>query len=266
MQEKSDYQHIQTEVQGHIAWLRFNRPTKSNALHYEHLCEIEAALLDLRNSATVRCVIVTGNGKHFSSGADLTDAGEDYKVPLVLRRRRMRMGERVIKALLDTDQITIAAWNGAAMGGGGCIAAACDFRIGTAESFLQLPEIDIGLNLMWKSLPLFTTLAGPARAKQLVVGGLRVFGPQLLDWGLLDELVSPEDLSATALAWAERYAAKPPVAAQMIKQSINQLAYAQDSAIMHMDTDQNMYASGTQDRKVAVQAYLEKSKPEFTGD
>ena len=261
-----DYQHIEIERNGSIAWVRFNRPDKANALNHPHLTEIEHAALSFREDAETRVVIFAGNGKHFSSGADLTDSGEAYQVPLVHRRRRMRMGERTIEAILDMDQITISAWQGAAMGGGACIATACDFRIGADNCFAQYPEIDIGLNLMWKSLPLLINLVGPSRAKQMVVGGVRVAAPQLKDWGIIDELVPLAELYPKSLEMAEFYAAKPPIAAQMIKQSTNQIANALNHAIMHMDADQNMFASNTEDRRQAVQAYLNKTKPEFSGN
>ncbi len=260
------YKHIEIRKEGHIAWLLFNRPDKANALNYDHLAEIEEAVLSFREDAQTRVIIFTGNGKHFSSGADLTDAGEAYKVPLVHRRRRMRMGERTIEAILGIDQITIAAWNGAAMGGGACITTACDFRVGAEDCFMQYPEIDIGVNLMWKSLPLIVHLIGPARAKRLVVGGERIHARELENWGVLDRHVPLANLHAAALEMAEHYAAKPPVAAQMIKQSTNQIANALNHAIMHMDVDQNMYASGTDDRQIAVTSYLEKSRPVFTGN
>ena len=260
------YQHILLHQQGHIARIEFNRPQRANALNHEHLAEIEDAVLGFREDPEVRVVIFSGAGRHFSSGADLTDAGDAYKVPLVLRRRRMRMGERTIEAILQMDQITIAAWQGAAMGGGACIAAACDFRIGAEDCFMQLPEIDIGLNLMWKSLPLMVSLVGPARAKRLAVGGERIDAATLEQWGVLDERVALEDLLSSAMRMAQHYAAKPPVAAQMIKQSVNQLATALNHAIMHMDTDQNLFSASTADRRRAVEAYLNKTSPEFHGD
>ena len=70
------YTHIEIRKEGHIAWLLFNRPDKANALNYDHLAEIEEAALSFREDAQTRVIIFTGNGKHFSSGADLTDAGE----------------------------------------------------------------------------------------------------------------------------------------------------------------------------------------------
>ena len=93
------------------------------------------------------------------------------------------------------------------------------------------------MNLMWHSLPLCVHLVGPARAKRLVVGGELVAAPTLLEWGMLDEVVADDQLLIRAQAFAALYAAKPPIGAQMIKRSINQIAGALDQSIMHMDTE-----------------------------
>jgi len=178
----------------------------------------------------------------------------------------MRMGERTIRAITGMDQVTIAAWNGAAMGGGACLATAMDFRIGADDCFIAYPEIDIGVNLMWQSLPLITHLAGPARAKRLVMGGEHIGAEVLLAWGVIDELVPHSELMSRAIEVAEFYAAKPPVACQMIKRSVNAISSALDQSIMHMDFDQNMLNAYSNDRKEAVDAYLKKRKPVFTGD
>ncbi len=260
------YEHIEVQREGHIAQITMNRPDKANALHYYHLEEIEHAALSFRDDAESRVVLFAGNGKHFCSGADLTDSGEAYKVPLVQRRRRMRIGERAIEAILGIDQITIAAWQGAAMGGGACIATACDFRVGADNCFMQYPEIDIGVNLMWKSLPLIVNLVGPARAKRLVAGGERIDASTLEAWSILDEQVSLDELMPATQRMARHYAGKPPIAAQMIKQSTNQIANALNHAIMHMDSDQNLFSASTSDRDAAVTAYLNGETPEFTGN
>ena len=109
-------------------------------------------------------------------------------------------------------------------------------------------------------------MVGPARAKRLVVGGERVYGPTLAEWGVLDQLVETTALERAALAMAETYASKAPIAAQMIKRSINQLSSALDRAIMHMDADQNMLTQTTADRRTAIEAYLAKQDPQFTGN
>jgi enoyl-CoA hydratase/carnithine racemase len=164
------------------------------------------------------------------------------------------------------DQITIAAWRGAAMGGGACVATACDFRVGSETAFIQYPEVDLGINLMWKSLPLILALVGPARAKRLVAGSERLDARTMADWGILDRLTTDEELMARAMDLASDYAAKPPLAVQMIKQSTNQLAYALGNSIMHMDSDQNLLAASSEDREKAIQGKLNNESTGFTGN
>ncbi len=260
------YQHLTVERNGPIAVVTFNRPERANALNYAHLAEIEQAALAFRDDAETRAVIFTGAGKHFSSGADLNDRGTEPSLPFVLRRRHARIGERAIHALYEIDQITIAAWNGAAMGGGACIATALDFRIGADDCFMQYPEIDIGLNLMWQSLPLCIRLVGAPRAKRLVVGGERIYAQTLLQWGALDDLVPRAQLLERAVEMANHYAAKPPVAAQMIKRSVNAIEAALDRSLMHMDADQNLLAQTTDDRRIAAASYRSDDKPTYTGN
>ena len=260
-----EFENLKVTKDGHVAVVTFNRPHKANALDHAHLVDIEAAALSFRDDADTRVVIFTGEGKHFSSGADL-DGGGPAAANLLERRRLARIGERATLAVYDMDQITIAAWNGAAMGGGAVLATAMDLRIGADDCFMQYPEIDIGVNLMWKSLPLITHIAGPSRAKRLVVGGERVHAETLLAWGVLDELVSRPQLRDRALEVAAFYASKPPIAAQMIKRSVNAIVSSLDTAVMHMDVDQNLLTAMTEDRRAAIQAYLEKTTATFTGN
>ncbi|MDG1305227.1 MAG: enoyl-CoA hydratase-related protein, partial [Pseudomonadales bacterium] len=87
----------------------------------------------------------------------------------------------------------------------------------------------------------------------------------LLEWGFLDQLVEREDLEQASMAMARRYANQPPIAVQMIKQSINAVSSALDDAVMHMDTDQNLLTASTEDRKEGISAFFEKRPPEFSG-
>ena len=264
----SDYKNLICERKGFIATVTFNRPRKMNALDSATLEEIETVAHSFRDDPETRVVVFTGTGKHFSSGADLSPEVQpiDANANLALRRRRARIGERAINAIYAMDQITIAAWNGGALGGGACLTTAMDFRIGADDCFMQYPEIEIGVNLMWKSLPLITHLAGPAKAKRLVAGGERIYAEELLSWGVLDALVPLDDLIVTAMNWAERYADLSPIPQQMIKQSVNAIASALDSAVMHMDVDQNLFSASTEDRQEAIRSYLAKTKPTFTGN
>jgi enoyl-CoA hydratase len=88
----------------------------------------------------------------------------------------------------------------------------------------------------------------------------------LLSWGLWDEAVPEEQLMPRAQALADRYAAQPPIAVQMIKQTINQISGALDQAILHMDADQNLLTGSSQDRALGIQGFLAGTAPTFTGD
>lgn len=263
-----DYKNLTVEKEDHIATVKFNRPHKMNALDRVHLEEIAHVARSFTADQETRVVVFTGIGKHFSSGADLSPEFDpvDAEANLLLRRRRSRIGEQAIQAIYEIDQITIAAWNGGALGGGACLTTAMDFRVGADDCFMQYPEVEIGVNLMWKSLPLITHLAGPARAKRLVAGGERIHAETLLEWGILDQLVSRGELMATAFKWAQKYARLPPIPQQMIKQSVNHIVSALDHAIMHMDVDQNLYSANTLDRQEAIKSYLAKSTPSFSGN
>jgi enoyl-CoA hydratase/carnithine racemase len=260
------YTHLLVERDGHVTTVTFNRPARANAMNYAILAEIEHCALAFRDDHETRVVIFTGSGKHFSAGADLRDFPAELAQPLSARRQRFRIGERAMHAILGIDQITIAAWNGGALGGGACLATATDFRVGADDCFMQYPEIDLGMNLMWQSLPLTIRLLGPAPAKRLLIGGERVHAPTLARWGVLDEVVERAELGHRARAFAQTYVDKSPIAAQMIKRSVNQITGALDRALMHMDADQNLLAHASQDSRAAAAAYASKSTAVFTGD
>jgi enoyl-CoA hydratase/carnithine racemase len=168
--------------------------------------------------------------------------------------------------ILEIDQITIAAINGHALGGAACIATACDFRIGAEDCLIGYPEVSLAMNLSWMALPLCVHLIGPARAKRMVILGNKENADTLLKWGFLDEVVPENQLLNRAMEIAEAYAAQPPIAAQMVKRSVNAISSALDQSIMHMDSDQYLYATSGEDFKEAIQAFLEKRKGSFKGN
>lgn len=260
------YQYLTIEKTAHVAVVTFNRPQASNALNYPFLCEIEHCALSFRDDSDTRVVIFTGAGRHYTAGADLKEFDQADEPPMLVKRRRLRIGERILKAILGMEQITISAWKGGAIGGGGCIATATDFRIGTEDCFLYYPEIELGLNLMWQSLPRLVRLVGESNAIRLAIGAEKVGANTLLAWGLLEELVPSDKLLERAREFAQTYVNKPPIAAQMIKRSISAIGSQLDGAMMHMDADQHFLASRSRDHGVAVDAYMNKRSADFSGE
>jgi len=261
-----EYQHLRLEKNNHIAIVTLSRPEIMNALNIQIMEEIEHVARSFLGDEETRVVIFAGEGKHFSSGADLKSRFADTDQSLLMKRRQTGLGGRMIRAIMAIEQVTIAAVQGAALGGGACIPTACDFRIGSDDCFFGYPEVNLGINLMWTALPLCVHLIGPARAKKMVMSGERENALTLLSWGYLDEVVPREALMTRAMAMADHYAGQPPIAVQMIKRSINMISSALDQAIMHMDADQNMLAGTSEDRAEAVKAWFDKRDPQFRGN
>lgn len=262
------YNNLAVEREGRVAVVTLNRPGRGNALSVEMMRELEDAALSFREDVDTRAVVFTGAGRHFSVGLDLKDPEQatSATAPMLERQRRFHLGPRLVRALREMDQVTIAAVNGTAVGGGACIASALDFRIGSEDCRVGYPESGLAIPLSWVSLPLCVHLVGPARAKRWLMTGEKLDAGKLEEWGFLDEVVPPGELEEKARSMAEAYAARPPVALQMIKRSVNALAGALDEAVMHMDSDQVLLAETAGDFREAVQAFLEKRDPDFKGD
>lgn len=261
-----NFHDLTVEKKDHLALVTLNRPDAMNALSRRLMTEIDQVARSFLDDEDTRVVVFAGAGKHFSAGADLKERRADADETLLVRRRAAGLGARMIRSVLDINQVTICAVQGAALGGAACIATACDFRIGSKDSFCGYPEVNLGINLMWRSLPLCVRLIGPARAKRMIMLGQHEPAETLLDWGFFDEVVDRDALLDAALEMARRYAAQPPIAVQMIKQSINAVSSAMDDAIMHMDTDQNVLTTMTEDRAEGIAAFFEKRDPDFKGN
>jgi enoyl-CoA hydratase/carnithine racemase len=260
-------QWIRVERSGAIATVTIDRAEKRNAVTPALMEELERTARAFRDDEATRAVIVRAEGRDFSVGADLTPPREASERPsLLMRRRAAELGATLLRSLQEIHQPTICAIQGVATGAGACIPSACDFRIGADDARVGYGEVKLGINLMWNAVPLCAHLVGPARAKRMIMTG-RLFDAGTLErWGFLDRVVPRAELDAAARAWAEEYAALPPLAVQMIKRSVNQVVGALDRAVMHMDADQWLLTSLSGDFREGVSAFLGKRRPEFKGD
>lgn len=253
------FEFLRIEQNAPFATIHLNRPECGNALSLKLMAEIVRACELFKYDTQTRVVVFNGEGKNFCVGADLKDPERktrDEGASLLERQRSSQLGRDLIEAILNINQITIAAIQGAAAGGGACIATACDFRIGVTDCRIGYPEVKLGMNLSWGALPLCYNLVGPAAAKRMVIGGELEAGEELYEWGFLDELVAAEELKSAVQKMAQFYADRPPMAAQMIKRGLNALQMASGAAVMHMDGDQFTLATESEDYHQQRAAFL----------
>ncbi|HLZ18787.1 MAG TPA: enoyl-CoA hydratase/isomerase family protein [Smithellaceae bacterium] len=262
-----EYKNMTFETNDGVAVVTLNRPDSNNTLSVDLMQELEAMADALQTDLETKAVVFTGAGKNFSMGADVADPKQHelQSGPVLKKLRGFSLGPRMITKLNSIPQITIAAVNGFSLGGGTCIASALDFRIGAENCKCGLPENNLGMNLSWLALPLIVNLIGPSRAKQFVILSKNETAQTLHNWGWLNEVVPQDQLMERAMELAREYAAKAPLTTQMIKRSINTLAQALDSDIMHMDSEQYILASMTEDYKEGLTALMERRKPAFKG-
>jgi enoyl-CoA hydratase len=132
--------------------------------------------------------------------------------------------------LAGDGQITIGAIEGFCIGGGVALAVALDFRVMARDGHLRVPEIGLGMNMSWQSVPRMLHLIGPARTKQAVIlADQRISAAEAYEWGLVEEVADPGKAFDAAMALATKVAAQPPLSVAMTKLTVNRLAHALDT-------------------------------------
>jgi len=257
---------ILIERTGHVATVTVNKAQRRNAFTRAMLKSVMDAAEAFKADEETRAVIFRAEGTDFSVGADIKEPpAESASTSMLSRHRNAEFGSGLMRAIQEIHQPTICAIQGIATGAGACISSACDFRIGAESARIGYGEVKLGINLQWRALPVCVHLVGPARAKQMVMSGKLFDARTMLQWGFLDEVVAASQLDARVRQIADEYAELPPIAVQMIKRSINRISGALDDAIMHMDSDQMLLTSQSEDFREAVRAFSEKRRPRFRG-
>src|ERR1700731_2801447 len=254
--------------EGRVAVVRFDRGDGINALSPEALRQLTDAARSFEDDGATSVVVLTGGAKAFSAGFDLKDAEGRSRQTMDIGslRRHLKLGPRISRAWQDMEQITIAAIEGFCIGGGVALAVALDFRIMASNAHIRVPEIGLGMNMSWQSIPRLLHLMGPARTKQAVIlADQRISATEALEWGLVEEVTEPGGAFAAAMVLAAKVAAPPPLSVAMTKLTVNRLAHALDDLASHMDIDQFALASLTEDHREGVAAFLERRKPRFRG-
>lgn len=259
---------LDVAIDDRVALVRMARPDGLNALSAAFLEDLRDCGLWLQRRHELSAVILTGSAKGFSAGADLRDPGlrDRLKLPMMERREHLKLGPDLCRAWEGIEAVTFAAVEGYCIGGGMALALACDFRYAGRSAHFRLPEIELGINMSWRTLPRLAALVGPARAKEITIFCERVGAEEALAIGLIEKRVDDGAALSTALERARRVAELPPLPVRMSKEAINAAALALAETASYMDRDQYLVALSTEDRREAVTAYLEKRKPDFRGE
>ena len=253
---------------GRIAVVRFDRGDGINALSPEAMRQLTQAARSFEDDGDTSVVVLTGGPRAFSAGFDLKDPEGRLRKSMDLGslRRHLKLGPRLSRAWQEMEQITIGAIEGFCVGGGVALAVALDFRVMGRDAHLRVPEIGLGMNMSWQSIPRMLHLMGPARTKQAVIlADQRISAAEAYEWGLVQEVADPGTAFDAAMTLAAKVAAQPPLSVAMTKLTVNRLAYALDDLASHMDVDQFALASLTEDHREGVAAFLERRKPRFRG-
>ena len=255
------YRTLKLEIKGAVATVTLNRPEARNAMSAQLMREMIACAGRVAALREVDVVILRGSGKCFSAGADLKDASRwAGQLPLDQQREIASLGYRMARAWEELPQITIAAIEGYAIGGGLALVAALDWRVIASDAFVSLPEIALGIPLTWGTLPRLVNLVGPARAKRLSILCERIPAADALAMGLADYAAGPGKALQAARALAKQVLALPRNSVRMTKESVNAYASIGAHAASHMAHDQVQLAAASVEAKSARAAFAQRRK------
>jgi 2-(1,2-epoxy-1,2-dihydrophenyl)acetyl-CoA isomerase len=261
------YQTILCELSDSVLKVTLNRPDKLNALTDVMLQELHAAFAKAAGDKATRCVLLTGAGKGFCPGQDLANVQE------MSRGGKPAYGEHIrsnynplILAMARLSKPIVAAINGVAAGAGMSLAMACDVRIASEKaSFLQA-FVNIGLVPDSGSTWFLPRLIGRQRALELMLSGRKLSAAEALEWGLVNQVVSPEQLMEEATKVAARYAAAPTYAIGQIKRNIDFAESHSLEETLALEAKSQAECGLSADHQEGIQAFLEKRTPVYKGE
>ncbi len=253
---------VETTREGAVLTITLNRPDVLNAFNAD-LHKGLAAALELARSDEVRAVVVTGAGRGFCVGQDLTEFRE---APGDIGSRLRATYHPNVLAVRALEKPVIAAVNGAAAGAGLSFACACDVRIAADAASFVPAFINIGLVPDSGGSYFVTRILGPARAFEWLTSGRKLTAAEAHSWGLVSEVVETDGLPARAAELAARLAALPTRAIGMTKRLIDHAVNATLAQQLEREAELQTAATQTGDFKEGVAAFLEKRPPTFRGD
>ncbi|HEY4102685.1 MAG TPA: enoyl-CoA hydratase-related protein [Polyangiaceae bacterium] len=255
---------VRLEHRGAIAIVTIDRPARMNALSRATVERIGAIGRELAADSSVRACVLTGAGeKAFCAGADLKERQGMTREQV---REMLGLYQSELGWLAASDFPTVAAINGAALGGGLELALTCDLRSATESAVLGLPETSLAIIPGAGGTQRLPRLIGEARALDLILTGRRIGAQEALNWGLLNLLVpAAENTLDATLKWLEPLAHGAPIAQRAALQAVRAGSRLPLDQGLVFERDQYERCLQSSDREEALTAFAEKRKPEFRG-
>ncbi len=259
------------EKSGPVVTLTINRPETRNPLGEAGDGDAFLEACNTINAdSDISCVILTGAGKAFSAGGNLKAmrdrAGAFAGAGTDIRDGYRNNIHRIIKSLWALEVPMISAVNGPAIGLGNDVACLGDMRISSDKAIFGATFLKVGLVPGDGGAWLLPKIIGHARASELLFSGRTIDAATALDWGLISRIVPHDSLMAEAQSLAEEICAQPPAVLRMTKKLLRQGASESFDSIMELSAAMQALAHHTKDHEEAVNAFLEKRKPTFTGN
>ncbi len=257
-----NYRFFELSQEDSVGVISLNRPPV-NAFNLEMAKEFDALLDDITKRGSIRALVVTGNKKIFSAGADIgliTSSEWSYLNELV------EVGQRAFQKMENMPKIVIAVIEGHCMGGAMEFALACDRRfMAIGEGKIGLPEVKLGLMPAWGTTYRLPRLIGKSKALDLIIRGTLLNAEEAKAIGLVDEILSQEEVMTKAMDYACSIAKGATFAIGKIKKCINESFDLPFSESMRLECDSQGEVFATEDCKEGTQAFLQKRSPKFIG-
>jgi 2-(1,2-epoxy-1,2-dihydrophenyl)acetyl-CoA isomerase len=267
MSEQHDEQVILTQVENRVATLTFNRPNKLNAFNGELLSQAVACLTKWSGDPDVGAIVVTGAGRAFCAGGDVSTMAHSNADDTTLEQQidKLRQWQRISWMLYDSPKVTIAAVNGFAMGAGLGICLSCDLRIASDQAKFGTAYAKVGFGGDFGTTWLLTHTVGPAKAKELLFLADAIAAAEAHRLGLVNRVVAHDSFAATVRETAERLAHGPLTSYRYMKANVNLATYTDFRTHLDREAETHLRCGMTEDHKEGVRAFMEKRAPQFTG-
>ncbi|MCI1721038.1 MAG: short-chain-enoyl-CoA hydratase [Bacteroidales bacterium] len=255
-----NYTKLIVEVKDKICTVKINNPEAMNALNSTILSELDAAFTEIAANDGVSVVVITGEGRAFVAGADISQMstmnateGKAFGV----------QGSAVFRKIENLDKPVIAAINGFALGGGCELAMACDIRIASNKAKIGQPETGLGITPGFSGTQRLPRIVGLGKAKEIIYTAKPITADEAYRIGLVNKVVEPEALMNEAYAMAAQIAKNAPIALKYSKEAINKGMQTDIDSAIALENDLFALCFSTEDQKEGMKAFFEKRPAEW---